>query len=148
MPDPICRLLSEADFEDAVSLYTELNGDSSIPLGDEGREQWGMLLSHPGTSIIGVELGGAIVAMVTLHLMPNMTYDARPYALIENVISSGKVRGKGFGKLVMQAAIDRAWEANAYKIMLLTGKERGASGFYKSLGFNDEDKNGMVMWRM
>ncbi len=47
----------------------------------------------------------------------------------------------------MQAAIDAAWAEDAYKIMLMTGQKRGARGFYEALGFDCEDKFGMVLRR-
>ncbi|KIN65213.1 GCN5-related N-acetyltransferase [Sulfitobacter noctilucicola] len=45
----------------------------------------------------------------------------------------------------MQAALDAAWRANAYKVMLMTGQARDATGFYESLGFSAKDKFAMVI---
>ena len=47
----------------------------------------------------------------------------------------------------MQAAIDSAWDADCYKVMLLTSQQRGAKGFYESLGFSSTDKFGMQIRR-
>ena len=50
--------------------------------------------------------------------------------------------------MAMQAAIDAAWAADAYKIMLLTGQNPGALGFYESLGFISDQKNGLQLRRV
>ncbi len=85
--------------------------------------------------------------MVTLHLLPNVLWDKRPYGLIENVVTRASHQRRGYGRLVMQGAIDAAWDADAYKLMLMTGTGRGATGFYEALGFSSKDKFAMVIRR-
>ena len=105
------------------------------------------IIDHPGTSIMGAEAQGQIVSMATLHLLPNVTYGGRPYGLIENVVTLPAHRGRGFGAAVMHALLDRAWAAEAYKVMLLTGKTYGARDFNEKLGFEADDKFGMTLRR-
>ncbi len=135
------RTLGVADAEQALELYSELT------YGPACRDPSAFLavLAHPGTRIFGADSAGLILGMVTLHILPNVTWDARPYALIENVVTRADRRGKGIGRKVMQTAIDAAWASDAYKIMLMTGQRRGAAGFYEALGFSSEDKQAMVM---
>jgi GNAT superfamily N-acetyltransferase len=97
--------------------------------------------------VFGASITSALVGMTTLHLWPNGTGGALPYALIENVVTASDCRNKGVGRAVMKVAIDAAWQANAYKIMLMTGQRPGAKGFYEALGFSDEDKSAMVLRR-
>ncbi|WP_085899469.1 GNAT family N-acetyltransferase [Kiloniella majae] len=159
----LIRLARETDYAFAVELYAEFGGAVPGISGEEGLAQWRTLLAHPGTSVVVAvdqeseakavarQICAPVCAIVTLHVLPNMTYLGRPYALIENVITSQEYRGQGLGRQVMERAIDMAWEANAYKIMLLTGKGRkdgGAKGFYESLGFSDEDKYGMTLRKL
>jgi hypothetical protein len=47
----------------------------------------------------------------------------------------------------MIAIAEQAWKHDAYKILLLTGKEMGARGFYLKLGFDDDEKHGMILRR-
>lgn len=47
--------------------------------------------------------------------------------------------------MAMQAAIDAACKADAYKIMLLTGQNTGAPGFYGKLGFTANQKHGLQL---
>ena len=133
------RALTKADFDDALALYRDLVG--AQPIG--GMEAFAALLNHPGTQVIGAELDGRIAAMLTLHILPNMTQGGRSYALIENVVTATDHQGQGLGRAVMEDAIRRCDAANVYKIMLLTMQEGGARGFYEKLGFTADDKFGM-----
>lgn len=136
------RELHSGDFSAATRLYRILTRDP-VPVSDS-REAFAAVINHLGTSILGVEEEGSIIAMTTLHLLPIMTSGGRPYATIENVVTDPEYRGHGYGRQVLQACMDRAKSANAYKIMLLTGEARGALGFYEKLGFSAREKHGMV----
>lgn len=105
------------------------------------------VIAHPGTTIFGADAKDAIIAIATIHVLPNVTYGGRPYGLIENVVTAPSKRGQGIGKQVMRAAIACAWAQDAYKIMLLTGRLRNALGFYESLGFTGAGKHGLVLRR-
>jgi len=141
------RAATCADFAQVHALYKDLVGDTPVPDGADGQAQFATVLSHPGTSIFLAERQGRARAMVTLHLLPNMTFAARPYALIENVVTAHGYHGQGLGRAVMTHAADVAWAANAYKIMLLTGQTAGARGFYERLGYRADEKFGMTLRR-
>ncbi|MEJ8560727.1 GNAT family N-acetyltransferase [Yoonia sp. GPGPB17] len=135
--------LTITDSEAALALYNELT------LGPKTRDHtaFEVVVAHPGTTILGAFDQKTLVAMLTLHLLPNVTWGARPYALIENVVTTATHRKKGIGKQLMQHAIARAWDADAFKIMLMTGRKRAATGFYEAIGFSTEDKTAMVIRR-
>ncbi|WP_193172862.1 GNAT family N-acetyltransferase [Nisaea nitritireducens] len=141
------RTLCPDDFDDALALYRELTGSRPVADGNLGRDRFRQILERDGTAIHGAETDGRIVSMATLHLMPNMTYGGRPYALVENVVTLTAYQGQGIGRGVMNALIDRAWAADAYKIMLLTGRRAEARGFYEKLGFDGDEKHGMILRR-
>lgn len=138
------RALTAADWPQVEPLYRELTRGPGIG----GAESFATVLGHTGTCVLGQDVDGRILAMLTLHLLPNVTYGGRPYGLVENVVTAGVARGRGHGRAVMQAAIDAAWAAGAYKIMLLTGQARGARGFYEAMGFDADHKWGMTLRRI
>lgn len=137
----MARLLTEADAKAAYALYADLTRGGA--LGPPA--QFMRILAHPGTMVLGCDIDGRLNAMTTLHVLPNMTYGGRPYGLLENVVVAAALRGQGVGRAVVQGAIDQALAAGCYKIMLLTGQARGAAGFYRALGFRDDDKHCFVM---
>lgn len=105
--------------------------------------QFSQVLAHPGTTVAGAEVAGQIVAMATLHLLPNMTQGGRPYGLIENVVTLPVHRGQGLMRQVMKFLHAHAWGAQAYKIMLMTGQDTGAKGFYGTLGYSADQNHGL-----
>lgn len=142
-PAPV-RALTMADAPQALILYNELT--AGPPADDPAAFSY--VLNHAGTRVFGAfTVAGDLAAMVTLHLMPNVLWQGRPYGLIENVVTRKSCQRMGYGRQVMQAAIDAAWADNAYKLMLMTGQGRGATGFYEALGFSAKDKFAMVMRR-
>lgn len=142
MPD--LRVLRLEDFDAARGLYAALFEDNAV--GD--RSAFAQLIAHPGTQIIGAFSGETLAGMATLHVLPNMTYGGQPYAIIENVVTKADMRGRSIGQMVVQATIDAAWAAGCYKIMLQTGRARGASAFYEKLGFNADEKHAMILRRL
>lgn len=141
----LCRPLTIADYDDARHLYAALSTGDSLINFEDGLGAFAQLLSHPGTTVMGAAQAGRIVSMATLHLMPNMTYHGRPFGLIENVVTLPDARGKGFARAVMAALAETAQAASAYKIMLLTGRDNNAKGFYERLGYNADEKHGMIL---
>jgi GNAT superfamily N-acetyltransferase len=139
------RKLLSSDFEDVAGLYEELVNDSSIAAGHENFET---ILQHSGTTIYGAEFDGRIVAMATLHVLPNLAMNRPFYCLVENVVTLRAFQGQGFGRGVIAAVVDAAWAAGAYKIMLLTGADAGAAEFYKKCGFSSDTKLGMQLRRV
>ena len=140
-----CFALTAQDYASARALYQVLATGHYIPDFETGWAAYEEVLAHPGTSILGAQSEGQIVSMATLHVLPNMTYQARPYGLIENVATLPAFSGQGFGKAVMKATANLAWRAGAYKIMLLTGRSNNAVGFYRSLGYDADEKHGFIL---
>jgi GNAT superfamily N-acetyltransferase len=88
---------------------------------------------------------GRIVATCYVNLIPNLTRNAAPYAIIENVVTDTDHRNQGIGKTVVQCALAYAWEAGCYKVMLQTGSRRASThAFYKTCGFSGNDKFAFV----
>lgn len=143
----LVRKLDIDDYPDLLALYRELMGEVAIVDGESGQARFAELLAHPGTSLWGAEVEHRVVSVTVLHILPNMTHSGRPYCLVENVVTLAAFQRQGLGRLVMNAAMDAAWAANAYKIMLLTGSDAGAIGFYEKLGFRGDQKIGMVIRR-
>ncbi|MEM6887834.1 MAG: GNAT family N-acetyltransferase [Pseudomonadota bacterium] len=138
---PLVRPLKGEDTEAALLLYTSL----TVGPKEVSAEAFHAVLAHPGTTVFGAEGGGVLLGIVTLHILPNVTWGGRPYALIENVVTHPDHRRRGIGRTLLMAATEAAWAKQTYKIMLMTGKKRGATGFYEACGFSSEDKTAMVM---
>lgn len=135
------RSLTLDDWPEAEALYWELTKSGAVA----GRAAFEAVLAHAGTAVYGQVVDGKLMAMATLHVLPNMTYGGRPYALVENVVTTASARGQGHAKAVMEHCIAQARAAGCYKVMLLTGQRRNARGFYEAVGFEADEKWGMML---
>lgn len=76
-----------------------------------------------------------------LVIVPNLTRDTGPFALIENVVTHADYRRHGHGGAVLDAALAAAWEAGCYKVMLMTGPRRESTlRFYERAGLERDSK--------
>jgi GNAT superfamily N-acetyltransferase len=90
-------------------------------------------------------LGAGIVSTCTLTIIPNLTRSARPYGLVENVVTHPAFRKQGIATALLRRVLEIAWEANCYKVMLLSGrKDEATLRFYQKAGFEAGAKTGFV----
>lgn len=78
------------------------------------------------------------VGTAAMLLMPHLTYDCRPSALIEAVVVAYAHRRRGVARLLLHQALEDARAASCRKVQLLSHKrhaEDGAHQLYRSLGF-------------
>lgn len=141
------REARKTDLKQLLELYTELH-DNQMPKMDENLEHlWNDILSDSNHHIIVGIVEDKIVSSCVIVIIKNLTHNQRPYALIENVITSEAYRGKGYATAILNYAKTIAQSENCYKIMLMTGsKKESTLNFYKRAGYNDKDKTAFIQW--
>jgi GNAT superfamily N-acetyltransferase len=118
-----------------LALYRHLHEDDPEPDPARAEAAWAALLDSGLTTVIVADAGALLVASCTLAIVPNLTRNARPYGVVENVVTHAAHRRTGLGRQVLAAALDAAWEAGCYKVMLATGSRREETlRFYESAG--------------
>ena len=140
------RALRKEDLDQLLALYEHLN-PNDLPLPPRSRVDavWAELWSDPAYHYFGGFIGTQLVTSCTLTIIPNLTRGCAPYALIENVVTHAKYRNRGYGKAVLARAVDVAWAAGCYKVMLMTGRKDAATlHFYKSAGFDSGEKTAFI----
>lgn len=141
----LLRAAGEGDLVAVLRLMRELNPDDPELSADLAKTTWLTMLGRAGLAVYVVELAGQLIATCTLLLVPNLTRNARPYALIENVVTLSAFRGQGYARAVLQFALTHAWQANCYKVMLSTSaRSEGVLEFYRRCGFVDGIKTGFI----
>lgn len=134
--DLLIRPAASSDLAALLSLYHDLNPEDLKADRFRQEQTYTQMLVQPGLTILLAFLGGKPVATLTLVIVPNLTRGCAPYAILENVVTLTSCRGKGIGKRLMQDAIERAWAAGCFKIMLMSGSANlPAHAFYDSMGF-------------
>ena len=125
-----------ADLPDILSLYAQLSPGDRLPNTAEASATWHRILTSDMMSVHVAEVDGAVAASCVLIVVPNLTRNQRPFALIENVVSASALRGRGLGKAVIRAAVAHAFALDCYKVMLMTGRtDPSVLGFYEACGF-------------
>ena len=141
------REITRSDLDGLLRLYTQLHGNP-IPEKSESLDKlWDRILVDKDHHIIVAEEDGKIVSSCVCVIIPNLTHEQRPYALVENVVTDEEYRGRGFATACLGYAKETAQKENCYKIMLMTGsKKESTLGFYRKAGYNSEDKTGFIRW--
>lgn len=142
------RKVLPSDLSQLLDLYPHLDPvNAGFPL-HLAEKRLAALMSVDGSAIFIGLVEETIVCSCTLIVIPNLTREGAPYALIENVVTHASYRGRGFGKAILRVAVDAAWEANCYKVMLMTGSKRPSTlAFYEAAGF-EQSKTGFQIRRI
>lgn len=149
MPDQDFTIRSAApgDLKGLTVLYRHLNPTDPILGGIMAEERFSAILAQPGMSIFIGFAGAHAAATVTLIVVPNLTRGGASYALIENVVTHPEHRRRGYAGALIGYAVNEAWKAGCYKVMLLTGSKNPATlRFYENCGFL-QDKTGYQIRR-
>ncbi|EJG02195.1 GNAT family N-acetyltransferase [Flavobacterium sp. F52] len=126
----IIRLLAD----DALGQGRE---DFQLPLPEAYISAFEKIDADPSQELIAVtNLEGDLVGTMQLSYIQYLTYQGGVRAQIEAVRIRREDRGKGFGKLMFQWAIELSKQKGAHLVQLTTDKKRPeAVKFYESLGF-------------
>ena len=135
------------DLYELLNLYLFLH-EKNIPKNSDYLENtWEKIIEDTNHHIIVNEINGKIVSSCVCVIIPNLTRNIRPYALVENVVTNEKYRGKGYATECLNYAKEIAIKNNCYKMMLLTGtKNENTLAFYKNAGYNSDDKIAFIQW--
>ena len=137
MSKPVIRPAVLDDLPGILALYQHLHPDDPELDLVSARSVWSSLLSCGLTTVFVADVAGALVSSCTLAIIPNLSRGARPYGVIENVVTQSDHRRTGLGRTVLHIALDTAWKADCYKVMLATGSSKESTlRFYESAGFH------------
>lgn len=131
------RAAADHDLPQVLSLYRHLHPQD--PELDEAAAQcvWSTLLASGFMTVIVAQSAELLVSSCTLAIVPNLSRGGRSYAVIENVVTHADYRQLGLGRRVLAHALNLAWQADCYKVLLATGSKRESTlRFYEGAGFH------------
>lgn len=141
------REIEEHELNQLLKLYLSLHETSVPEMTEHLKRTWRMIIGDPNHHIIVNEIEHAIVSSFVCVIIPNLTRNVRPYALIENVVTLEHYRGNGYATECLHYAKQIAEQANCYKMMLLTSSKAEATlQFYSKAGYNSSDKTAFIQW--
>ncbi|WP_407383049.1 GNAT family N-acetyltransferase [Ruminococcus sp.] len=143
----VIREIKETELSELLTLYTHLH-ELGVPENSEHLQNtWAAICNDENYHIIVFEVDGKLVSSCVCVIVPNLTRNIRPYALIENVVTHSAYRGKGYATACLHYAKELAVKADCYKMMLLTGsKNESTLSFYQRAGYNCTDKTAFIQW--
>jgi GNAT superfamily N-acetyltransferase len=125
---------------DLAAVLSALH-DGPRPPSERERSTWDRICATPDVTVYVVESDGLPVGTVCLQVLPNLTYECRPTALLEALRVHPDHRRRGVATMLVQRLLADARAAGCDKVQLLSHKrhaEDGAFELYRSLGFHAE----------
>jgi GNAT superfamily N-acetyltransferase len=93
------------------------------------------------------EADGDPVSSCVLFVLPNLSGGARPFGLIENVVTRRDRRNRGYATAALAEALGMAWGVGCDKVMLLTGRAGPeVHRLYRKAGFLPVVETGYVTY--
>ena len=106
-PMATVRLATEADIPRILELYRELVITTShaeqgrIPSPDDFHRVFAEISVSPGHELVVAQHGDEVIGTLVLLIVPNLSHDALPWALVENMVVDRRHRRGGIGRLLM-----------------------------------------------
>jgi GNAT superfamily N-acetyltransferase len=140
------RTIRPDELPSLLALYRHLHpSDPELPVNRDLEALWQRICDDPQLHYFGAELEDILVSTCTLAIVPNLTRAARPYGLIENVVTHPEFRRRGIATSLLRFTLQFAWDHRCYKVMLLTARQDPATlRFYKKAGFQAGVKTGFI----
>ena len=135
------REIIQDDLEDLLKLYEQLGQNPFVQVDEHILTVWNKILQNKDYHIVVADVDGAVVSTCTCVIIPNLTHNQRPYAVVENVVTDQNFRGKGYATSCLNYAKEIAIKNNCYKLMLMTGSKKETTlNFYRNAGYTDKTK--------
>lgn len=140
------RVATVDDLAGVLNLYKELRpSDPNLEL-NFAKDKWIELINNKQTYIVVAEIDGELTSTCALGINMSIANGARPFAIIEHVITADKFRRQGLSRQVLEFAISLAWQQNCCKVMLLSGENlTSAHALYELVGFKSGIEKGFVI---
>ncbi|MEL6929881.1 MAG: GNAT family N-acetyltransferase [Cyanobacteria bacterium J06600_6] len=129
-------LATEQDLLVLNNLYADMN-DKPLMSESEITKVWQQIQEVPNYYIYLAYLENKSIGTFSLLFMPTMMHPSfHKSAILDSVTILSNFRNKGYGKQMVQKALEISAEAGCYKVTLSSNKKRDrAHKFYLDLGF-------------
>ena len=140
---------TEADLDELSEMLGELFAQEGDFRPDREKQLRGLRLIFEQPSrgrVFVLRQNGAIVGMINL-LFTISTAEGGFVIVLEDLVVHKKFQGKGYGRKLLQHAIDFAKQKNFLRVTLLTDRpENVAQEFFRHYGFVESSMIPMRLW--
>lgn len=144
--DCIIRPAIPSDVSQMVALLQDLFLIETDFTFNQSKQQAGLLklLEQPSAIVLVAEIGGRVAGMCTVQTIIS-TAEGCPSGLLEDMVVSEAFRGRGVGRILLEAAEDWALSKGFSRLQLLAdSRNLPAQGFYRAC---DWQRTNMVCLR-
>jgi GNAT superfamily N-acetyltransferase len=133
---PAARLARADDLSALLELFAVSEVSAAVQPRERAERLWRETLAQPGLFVFVADDGPRIGATCMLVTTPNLLRVGRRHGVLENVVSHPALRGRGYGKAVVQAALTHAWAVDCHHILMQSGRaDPAVHAFYENMGF-------------
>ena len=142
---PQARLAVSNDLAAILELFAQADVSASVMPIERAEEVWGQTLGQQGVYVFVSDTGPQIAATCMLITAPNLLRSGCQHGFVENVVTHSRFQRQGHGNAVVRAALDKAWQADCFHVLLQSGRQDpGVHRFYEKCGF--EQSVCKAMW--
>jgi len=131
------RLASEEDMPEIMKLIgqPDMSPDNRLT-SDEVSKLFKTITSTPFHRLYVVETENSIIGTFALITVQQLSHNGAKSMVIEDIVVSTEMQGRGIGKRIMNFAANEAQTNGCYKMILSSGNARTqAHNFYENLGY-------------
>jgi GNAT superfamily N-acetyltransferase len=128
------RRVAPGDADRVAVLLGQLGYPTTAPPVGARIERW---LADERSVLLAAEIGGSVVGVAALHVIPFLEYDESRGRLVALVVDD-TVRGKGVGRELVAEVEREARRLGCRELELTSRRTRPeAHSFYRGLGYQD-----------
>ena len=145
---PVARLARSSDLSSLLALFAVSEVSAAAQPRERAESIWRETLAQPGVHVFVADARDRIAATCMLISAPNLLREGRRHAFLENVVTHPELRGRGYGKAVVEAALAHAWATDCHHVLMQSGRtDPRVNRFYERLGFEPGLRVGYVARR-
>lgn len=130
------REATQADLPAILGLYANTLDKGEVLNIEDAQTLFTKMQTYPNYKVYLAEKEQVIAGTFSLLIMDNLAHKGTPSGIVEDVAVQNELQGEGFGKQMMEFAMQCCREAGCYKLVLSSNQKREAAhAFYESLGF-------------
>ena len=135
------------DLYDLLRLFSVMYGKEVEQTDERTIKIWNRMITDPFYHIIVAEEDGKIVSTCSCIIIQSLTYEHRPYAIVDNIVTRSEYRAQGLATACLQEARRIAEDEGCFRMMLATtSKLESTHRFYEKLGYDKDDMTAFTQW--
>lgn len=145
---PEARTARTDDLAALLALFRASEVSGSVQPLERAERIWAETLARAGVAVFVSDAGSEIAATCMLITAPNLLRAGRQHAFLENVVTHPTLRGRGYGRAVVLAALQTAWAWDCHHVLLQSGRaDPRVHRFYEGCGFRPGVRTAYVAHR-